>query len=266
MTMPEADSAIYEGTIRHRRFTVTEREFEHRVGFVYTDLEELPSLASGRLVARGPGLARIRRRDLHGPAGTDLADAVRTTVARQSGRRPDGPIRVLTAPRMLGLRFNPVSFYYCFDSSGMELEAVLAEVTNTPWRERHSYVLGPAGARAGAGPAAGVEAGAGPVLHHEFPKRFHVSPFLGMDYRYSARLTVPGQTLSFHIENRVGDAVHFDATLKLQRSELTARSLSRLVSRYPLGPARTVALIWAHGIGLRLAGVRAFPHPAKGER
>ncbi len=60
-------------------------------------------------------------------------------------------MRLLTNLRSLGRCFNPVSFYYCFgnsgDDSGERLLAVLAEVTNTPWGERHAYVIA-----GGAGP------------------------------------------------------------------------------------------------------------------
>ncbi len=49
-----------------------------------------------------------------------LDEAVRRTVTAQTGRRPDGPIRVLTHLRYFGYIFNPVTFYYCFDSSGTE--------------------------------------------------------------------------------------------------------------------------------------------------
>ena len=70
-----------------------------------------------------------------------LADAVRDLVEERTGARPAGPIRLLTHLRSFGHCFNPVSFYYCFDPAGERVEAVVAEVTNTPWGERHAYVL-----------------------------------------------------------------------------------------------------------------------------
>jgi hypothetical protein len=158
---------------------------------------------------------------------------------------------LLTQLRTFGVCFNPVSFYYCFDADGQQLAAVVAEVTNTPWTERHSYVLG--------GPASDSH-----VLGAEFDKRMHVSPFMGMDYRYRARLTAPGETLSVHIENWAGGELHFDATLAMRRQELSRRSLASMVRRHPFASLRVLALIYGHGVGLRLSGVRVHSHPARG--
>src|SRR5271157_3338800 len=107
-------SAIYGGTIRHRRFAVRSHEFSHRLALMYLDLDELDTLLGGRLVARRPGLARFRRTDYLGDPATDLAAEVRACVERHTGSAPTGPIRVLTHLRTLGHCFNPVSFYYCF--------------------------------------------------------------------------------------------------------------------------------------------------------
>jgi DUF1365 family protein len=241
-------SGIYEGTLRHRRFEVTEREFSHRMALAYIDLDELPGLLGGRLVEQRPGLLRFRRRDYLGPEGLPLKHAVADAVERELGFRPAGPIRVLTQLRSFGICFNPVSFYYCFQPDGDGLEAVIAEVTNTPWGERHRYVLRAAAAE--------------PVVQGGFDKSMHVSPFMGMDQRYVWRLKAPAETLSVHIENRTGeDALAFDATLAMRRQELTAASVRGLTRRYPLASLRVLALIYGHAIGLRLAGVPAHPHP-----
>ena len=133
-------SCIYEGTISHRR-TEPRREFRHRLALFYLDLDELPRLLGGRLVAGRPGLLRFRRHDYLRPETLPLDRAVRETVEDDTGRRPQGPIRLLTQLRSFGHCFNPVSFYYCLDGSGERLDAVVAEVTNTPWGERHAYVL-----------------------------------------------------------------------------------------------------------------------------
>ena len=111
-------SAIYEGTIRHRRFAVRPHEFSHRVALAYLDLEELDGLLGGRLVADRPGLIRFRRSDYLGDPSVGLADAVRMQVERRTGWLPTGPIRLLTQLRTFGHCFNPVSFYYCFTPAG----------------------------------------------------------------------------------------------------------------------------------------------------
>ena len=243
-------SALYEGTIRHRRFAVREREFRHRIALLYVDLDELPRVLGGRLVARRPGLVRLRRADYLGDPAVPLAGAVRALVAQRTGADPGGPVRLLTQPRTLGGCFNPVSFYYCFGPDGERLEAVVAEVTNTPWGDRHAYVL-PRG-------------GDGPVLDGGFDKALHVSPFMAMDQRYAWRATRPGATVSVHIATSEDGARAFDATLALRRAPLTRRSLARFTARYPAATLRGLALIYGHAAALWLRRVPVHPRPATG--
>jgi len=241
-------SCLYEGTIRHRR-AAPHSEFRHRITLAYLDLDELPQLLGGRLLRRRPGLLRFRRADYLGDPAVALDDSVRARVQALAGERPTGPVRVLTQLRSCGVCFNPVSFYYCFAADGARLDHVLAEVTNTPWGERHAYVL--SDRRDGSRLIAG-----------EFGKELHVSPFFGMDHRYHARAAVPGPALSVHIENEHRGAIVFDATLSLRRRELTHRTAARMTVTRPLPGARVLALIYGHALALRLKGARIHPHPA----
>jgi uncharacterized protein len=245
-------SAIYTGTIRHRRVAPA-KSFSHPLTLAYVDLAELPSLLGGRLLARGPGPLRFRRRDYLGPSSLPLDIAVRDRVAELGAARPTGPIRLLTQLRSFGLCFNPVSFYYCFADDGEDLRAVLAEVTNTPWGERHSYLL------ADRSPGAALVRG-------DFAKALHVSPFMGMDHVYEARASRPGATLSLHIESRRGGERAFDATLAMTRRPFSRVTTARMTVRYPIGALRVLALIYGHAIGLRLAGARVHPHPRAAAR
>jgi DUF1365 family protein len=238
-------SALYEGSIRHRRFAARRNEFTHRITLAYIDLGELPELLGGRLVARRPGLVRFRRSDYLGDPATPLADAVRALVRERTGSAPDGPIRMLTNLRSFGHCFNPVSFYYCHDRNG-ELACLVAEVTNTPWGERHAYVL-PAG-----------ETG---LVRGHADKALHVSPFMGMRQTYEMRAATPGRTLSVHIESREEGEVAFDATLGMRRRPLSRRTLAELTARYPAATLRVLALIYAHAVALRARGLRTRPHP-----
>jgi uncharacterized protein len=237
-------SAIYEGTVRHRRFAERPHEFSYRLALAYVDLEEL--LPRGRLV-------RFERSDYLGDPRIPLDEAVRALVAERTGNRPAGPIRVLTQLRSFGHCFNPVSFYYCFDEAGERVQTVVAEVTNTPWGERHAYVV----ERSGPG-----------ILKGDSEKVLHVSPFMDMDQRYDWRVADPGPTLSVHIENRhasgtLAGELAFDATLSMRRRPLTRRTLAGVTARYPAATARVVALIYARALRLKLKGVRVRPHPGE---
>lgn len=236
-------SCIYVGTIHHRR-AEPRRSFTHRIALFYLDLEELPGLLGGRLVARRPGALRFRRRDYLGADGAPLDGAVRRTVQAATGRRPEGPVRLLTQLRSFGHCFNPVSFYYCLEPSGGRVDAVVAEVTNTPWGERHAYV---------------IPGGSGDVS-----KALHVSPFMAMDHRYTVRAGVPGERLAIQIESLRGGAPAFGAGLALRRCELTRGAAARLAVRYPFANLRVLALIYGHAARLKLAGAPLHRHPARG--
>ncbi len=276
-------SCLYTGSVRHRRTGDVPDEFHQRLFMLYLDLDELPELFDGSLAwsARRPAPAWFRRADYLGDPRQSLTDAVRDLVDSRTGVRPDGPVRLLTHMRYLGHCFNPVSFYYCFDASGARVVAVVAEVTNTPWGERHAYVM-PVGAALdrgcttdrGAGTVRGAETDRGTaadngtttVMHRQFDKQLHVSPLMGMDLLYDWRLTVPAQRLSVHIEARRADGGVrlFDATLALRRQEIDAGSLRRALLRYPLMTLRVQARIYTHALRLRLRGARWYPHPGSG--
>ncbi len=244
-------SAIYTGSLRHRRYRELAHEFSYPVRFVYLDLDELPSLAGGRLMRRAPGAWRFRRQDYLGPVSLPLDVAVRDRVEAELGERPNGPIRMLTQLRSFGVAFNPVTLYYCFDAAGEQLHSVLAQVTNTPWRERQTYALGPWHH--------------GRVLHASTAKLMHVSPFMPMDQRYEITLTPPGPTLSVHIDVQGAEGSDFDATLGLNASPLNATTLSALIREDPFAALATLRRIYVQGFTLKLRGATVHPHPTQGQ-
>jgi cyclopropane-fatty-acyl-phospholipid synthase len=246
-------SAIYEGRVRHRRFAPRAHAFEYRIAQLYLDLDELDRVFDGRRLwsVDRRNLAEFRRSDYHGDAATPLADAVRATVERALGRRPQGPIRLLTHLRYAGFAFNPVSFYYCYAADGETLDCIVAEITNTPWRERHAYVLDVDRAEPH-----------GRALHWSFDKCFHVSPFMAMDRRYDWRFIAPGDELRVHMDVLRSDgAREFDATLTLERRALDAANLRRVLWRYPLMTAKVVGAIHWQALRLWLKRTPVYEHP-----
>jgi DUF1365 family protein len=186
---------------------------------MFLDLAELPALFNIHPLWAYErfNLAWFRRRDHFGNPSIPLDQAVSDLVEENLGQKPQGPIRLLTHLRYFGHCFNPASFYYCYNSADTGVETIVVEIHNTPWGERHCYVLG-------------ADANEHPIEHwrrHRFQKAFHVSPFIDMDIAYDWRFRLPGDALSVHmIDYEKGEKL-FDASLALQRRDITRRSLTR---------------------------------------
>jgi DUF1365 family protein len=242
-------SCAYEGWVRHRRHGQPDHELRHPLFMVYLDLAELDTVFDRMPLwsTSRPALARFRRTDHLGDPAEPLDQSVRKLVAERTGTRPEGPIRLLTNLRYAGHCFNPVSFYYCFAADGQRLQAVVAEVTNTPWGERHAYVV-----------EADPDGSAGAIVKGRVPKEFHVSPFMGMDHTYDWRVTHPAQELIVHIDSSHDGAIVFDATLSLHRRPIT----TRLLVRHPAITLRVLAQIYIHALRLRLKHAEYFPNPS----
>lgn len=251
-TTTELASAVFEGTVRHRRFAPHPHAFTYRVAQLYLDLDEVESIFAERWFwsVDRRNLAEFRRTDYLAPHGHSLADAVRERVQQVAGYRPAGPIRLLTHLRYFGYSFNPVSFYYCFKPDGSTLDCVVAEITNMPWRERHVYVL----------PVTNAQA-RGRTWHWSFTKAFHVSPFMPMAREYGWRFTTPDRNLFVHMDVWHEERRNFDATLNLQRLPLNGKSLARVLWRYPLMTTRIVAAIHWQALRLWMKRNPVYDHP-----
>jgi DUF1365 family protein len=254
-------SAIYRGWLRHRRFAPKLHDFRYPLFLMYLDLAELDEVFRGRWLwsTRRTALARFDRADHLGDPKVPLDQAVRDLVAQQTGFRPDGPIRLLTHLRYFGHCFNPVSFYYCFDAADTRVVCMVAEVNNTPWGERHCYVLHQ--------PLRSVP---GRYQTYRSEKVFHVSPFMPMDLAYDWGFSTPGQMLNVHMAlqpashaDREDQPKVFDATLQLTRAPATAMQLAAALMRFPLMTLQVVAAIHWQALRLWLKRVPVHTHPAK---
>ncbi len=245
-------SAVYEGTVRHRRHHPRPHAFSYRMAQLFLDLDEVDTLFHRRLLwsSGRRNIAEFRRSDYLGPADMPLAEAVRDRIHASTGLRCTGSIRLLSHLRYGGFVFNPVSFYYCYAPGGEQLEHVVAEITSTPWKERHAYVL----------PIKDAQA-RGRAWHWDFAKAFHVSPFIAMQREYHWSFTSPAADLHVHMDVLRGGEREFDATVSMQRMPLTRGSLARVLWRYPLMTAQVVGAIHWQALRLWLKRTPVHDHP-----
>jgi len=244
------NSAIYLGKLRHRRFTPVAHEFIYPLFMVLLDIDHIPKLMK---VSRFSSYNRFNwasfdDRDHFGDARCSLRERLHADAQSHGLNLPDGPIYLLTHLRYLGYNFNPISLFYCCDTSG-NIQSVLAEVNNT-FGESHNYWLSAANQK----PAANS-------LCYSVPKALHVSPFMKMDLGYNFTLTAPSKQLLAHMDVLDGSQKMFDATLQLQREPWSAPALHSALLRHPWMTAKVIAAIHWEALKLYLRKVPVFTKP-----
>ncbi len=239
-------SAIWQGSVRHRRFAPRAHAFSYSLFMLGLDLDEVETrgVGQGRWfgVERAGLLAFYRQDYLKGSSGS-LKQAVWQKVAELGGEAtPDQRVLLLGNVRCLGFYFSPVNFYFCYQQENARY--LLAEVSNTPWNERHYYLLD---LRA--------------LAPHN--KDFHVSPFMDLAMRYHWRIRPPEQQTLIHIEShpQSGEAKLFDATLTLRREPLSRQGLMRLLVRWPWMTMKVLLGIYWQALRLFIKRTPIFSHP-----
>ncbi len=250
--MPERRSALYAGSVMHRRLRPREHRLRYSVFYLLLDLDELDMLA------RELRLFSHNRLNLFSVHDRDYGDGTRASPRarierhlQEAGIDCGGPMQLLTMPRIVGYAFNPLSIYFCHRRDGT-LSAILYEVNNT-FGQRHSYLVP-------------VSPDATGPIRQESRKSLYVSPFLSTDMVYSFSVVPPCEDLTVSVVARDAEGPLIVTELAATRRELSDATLARAFCAYPLLTLKVIAGIHWEALLLWLKGVRLQDRPAPPDR
>ncbi|MGM0526523.1 MAG: DUF1365 domain-containing protein [Pseudomonadota bacterium] len=236
------DSALYSGTVFHRRFRPRQHDFDYQFMQWFLALDELEQAngISRWFSTKGFAPLWFRRKDyLKGEAG-DLQQAVLAKMSELADKSLSGRVFFLGNIRTFGIYFSPVNFYYLQQRG--EFTHLLAEVSNTPWLERHYYLID---------------------LSEQNPtskKAFHVSPFNPMQMTYHWKLTDPGENLFIQL-SAATEQKDFVAGMNLSRQSLNRSEVSHVLKTSPVMALKIIGGIYWQALKLFIKRTPFYGHP-----
>ncbi len=244
-------SKVYTGNIRHRRFTPRDHSFNYSLYMLALDVDEIgQSLAPQGIFGYQwfRPLRFVEKDYLESEPGT-LKQRITNKVKQLGGSHNIERVVMLVQARCFGVYFSPANFYFCYDDQDCCVQ-MLAEVSNTPWNERHYYLVDL-------------------INTQSSEKDFHVSPFMDLNMHYHWRIKPPEQMsdkLLIHIENKRHSEDNnteekiFDATLTMKKQGFTQKELWHVWSTLPVMTIKMVAGIYWQALKLFIKRIPFIGH------
>ena len=183
---------------------------------------------------------QFRRSDFLSNSQRDLKQEVLQIMSEKAATPLSGKIYLLSPLRILGMYFSPVNFYYLQNSEG-EFSHMLAEVSNTPWNERHCYLVNL-------------------KEQTDTEKAFHVSPFNPIDMQYRWDIKAPGDKLFLKLDCMKTEK-HFSAAIGLKRTKLSNSVMRKSLVQFPHITLKTLFGIYWQALRLFIKRVPIYDHP-----
>lgn len=238
------DSGIYQGRVRHRRFSPKARSFSYKFSMFGLDVDDLEGCTNRHWLfgQRWFNPVRFCEKDYVKSEPGSLKQRIASKVNKLGGHWDKSKVIMLAQCRALGVYFSPINLYFCFNSDN-ECQWMLAEVSNTPWNERHYYLVDIASDKL-------------------TDKAFHVSPFMPMEMKYLWKVKPIGNKAFVHLENHPnsGEKV-FDATMALTKQPLSSMNLTKQWLSLPFAVMKVLALIYWQALKIILQGIPFIPYP-----
>ena len=240
---------MYLGDVKHRRFAVKHHAFNYPLYMMWVDLNNTHALngVHKQLGTSGFKALKFEQSDyLKGLLDSQhqpIIERAHAQLAQLGVDEKFSHVYLLGQLRCLGIYFSPVNFYF-FGHQDNEFSYMVAEVSNTPWNERHYYLV--------------------PLQKKvNFKKVFSVSPFMNLDMDYHWQVQHSADNTLIHIENKRGDELLFDASLRLKRSQLTKQEVNKLLKKFPAMTLSIFKGIYVQALKLFIKRVPFLGHSGK---
>lgn len=239
---------VYEGKIGHSRSYEKKHSFHYPAFFLKLDVDRLASVNQRFFKFNRLGIFSIKSEDyLRGQHG-DLSVLVRDFLKEQNLSFAPCRVELQTNPRILGYVFNPVSFWYLYDSAD-HIGGVLVEVNNT-FGERHFYLLD------------FLANGTKLEDVHEAKKVFHVSPFFNLDGYYKFKFEMNEMQLRADIDYYSSEHQLKIATwISGRSSELNDKKILKLLGKYGWMSLMVIVRIHWQALHLWIKKITFFKKP-----